>query len=71
MNLLNHSEAAKEPLLPWVETASAALATTVKKGLLALFALGKSPKISVLEAEPSRRRHNIIGFLEEVDFSKI
>jgi hypothetical protein len=34
-------------------------------------ARGKSPKISVLEAESSRRRHDSTSFLEKVIFSKI
>jgi len=52
MNLLNHSEATQEPLLPWVETASAALATTVNKWLLAPFPWGNPPRFLSLKPIP-------------------
>jgi hypothetical protein len=35
-----------------------------------LLARGKSPKVSVLEAESSRRRHDSTSFLKKVIFSK-
>jgi hypothetical protein len=42
-----------------------------KKGFLGRLAREKSPKVSVLEAESSRRRNDSTSFLEKVIFSKI
>jgi hypothetical protein len=50
---------------------AAALATAVKKWFWGPLARKKSPKVSVLEAESSRRRHDGTSFLEKVIFSKI
>jgi hypothetical protein len=50
---------------------AAALATAIQKRFLGRLARKKSPKISVLEAESSRRRNDSTSFLEKVIFSKI
>jgi len=42
-----------------------------KKGFSDLLARGKSPKVSVLEAESSGRRHDSRIFAERVIFPKI
>jgi len=47
------------------------LATAIQKRFLKPLAREKSPKVSVLEAESSRRRHNGKSFLEKLIFSKI
>jgi hypothetical protein len=47
---------------PWLPQA--------KNGFGDLFPWKKSPKVSVHEAESSRRRHDSRSFLEKVNFSK-
>jgi len=42
-----------------------------KNGFWDLFARGKSPKVSVLEAESSPRRHDSKNFAEKVIFPRI
>jgi hypothetical protein len=50
---------------------AATVATAIQKGFLGPLARGKSLKVSVLEAESSRRRHDSKSFFEKVIFSKI
>jgi hypothetical protein len=48
---------------------AATLATAVPKWFLGPIGPGKIPKVSVLEAESSRPRHDSTSFPEEVHFS--
>jgi hypothetical protein len=49
---------------------AAALATAIQKRFLGPLAREKSPKVSVLEAESSRQRHDSTSFLEKVFLSR-